>query len=161
MHDANFTGKKASQSQVHAWFVLDRDYCGRATISPVSINAPDVSMPWVNPSPRGDNGYHRAPRGTSRGYVLARAAREGRTDLAELVDSGALSARAAGSCEGPAVLDRSPSRGRPCPINKKILTQYKDFSPAELGRSAHARALQAPRERPPVQGFLYLAAGSP
>ena len=37
MHDANFTGKKASQSQVHAWFVLDRDYCGPATISPVSI----------------------------------------------------------------------------------------------------------------------------
>ena len=46
MHDANFTGKKASQSQVHAWFVLDRDYYGFATISPVSINAPDVCMPW-------------------------------------------------------------------------------------------------------------------
>jgi hypothetical protein len=30
MHDANFTGQKASQSQVHAWFVLDRDYCGPA-----------------------------------------------------------------------------------------------------------------------------------
>ena len=94
MHDANFTGEKASQSQVHAWFVLDRDYCGPATISPVSINAPDARMPWVNHR-RGDNGYHPAPRGTSRGYVLARAAREGRADLAELVDSGALSARAA------------------------------------------------------------------
>jgi hypothetical protein len=91
MHDANFT----SQSQVHAWFVLDRDYCGPATISPVSINAPDVRMPWVNPSPRGDNGYHSVARGTSRGYVLARAAREGRADLAELMESGALSVRAA------------------------------------------------------------------
>jgi hypothetical protein len=52
MHDANFTGEKASQSQVHAWFVLDRDYCGPATISPVSINAPDMRMPWADPSPR-------------------------------------------------------------------------------------------------------------
>ena len=95
MHDANFTGEKASQSQVDAWFVLDRDYCGPATISPVSINAPDVRMPWIDPLPRGDNGYHPAPRGTSRGYVLARAAREGRADLAELMESGALSVRAA------------------------------------------------------------------
>ena len=89
MHDANFTGEKASQSQVHAWFVLDRDYCGPATISPVSINAPDVRMPWVDPSPRGDNGYHAATRGTSRGYVLARAVREGRADLAKLMELGA------------------------------------------------------------------------
>ena len=35
-----FTGKKAGQSQVHAWFVLDRDYCGPATINPVSIHCP-------------------------------------------------------------------------------------------------------------------------
>jgi hypothetical protein len=51
MHDATFTGQKASQSQVHAWFVLDRDYCGPATISPVSINSPNVHMPWVDQSP--------------------------------------------------------------------------------------------------------------
>jgi hypothetical protein len=29
MHDANYTGKKAGQSQVHAWFVFDRDYAGQ------------------------------------------------------------------------------------------------------------------------------------
>jgi len=96
MHDANFTGKKASQSQIHAWFVFDRDYCGPATISPVSINAPDARMPWADhPSRRSDNGYHALPRGTSRAYVLARLRRDGREDLAELVKAGTLSARGA------------------------------------------------------------------
>ena len=42
MHDANYTGKKASQSQSHAWFVFDRDYCGRAEINAVSIHQPDA-----------------------------------------------------------------------------------------------------------------------
>ena len=46
MHDANFTGKKASQSQIHAWFVFDRDYCGPATINPVSLHRPATRMPW-------------------------------------------------------------------------------------------------------------------
>ena len=46
MHDANFTGEKASQSQDHAWFVLDRNYCGPSTIIPVSINDPTARMPW-------------------------------------------------------------------------------------------------------------------
>jgi len=46
MHDANFVGKKASQSQVHAWYVLDRNYCGPATINPVSIYRPGERMPW-------------------------------------------------------------------------------------------------------------------
>jgi hypothetical protein len=47
MHDANFTGKKASQSQTHAWFVFDRDYSGPATINPVSIHRPATRMPWL------------------------------------------------------------------------------------------------------------------
>jgi hypothetical protein len=46
MHDANFTGKKASQSQLHAWFVFDRAYCGPATINPVSLHRPATRMPW-------------------------------------------------------------------------------------------------------------------
>jgi hypothetical protein len=52
MHDAAHIaagGKKASPSQVHAWFVLDRDYCGPATISPVSIHRPAARMPWAPP----------------------------------------------------------------------------------------------------------------
>jgi hypothetical protein len=47
MHDANYTGAKAGQSQVHAWFVLDRDYCGPAAINPVSIHRPGERMPWA------------------------------------------------------------------------------------------------------------------
>ena len=70
MHDANFTGKKASQSQVHAWYVFDQDYCGPATINPVSIHRPTARMPWAPPflPPGSDNGsgYHGTP-GNSRG----------------------------------------------------------------------------------------------
>jgi hypothetical protein len=49
MHDAAHIaagGKKASQSQEHAWFVLDRNYCGPLTISPVSVQRPNEIMPW-------------------------------------------------------------------------------------------------------------------
>ena len=90
MHDANYSGKKSSQPQVHAWFVFDRDYCGPATINPVSIHRPAARMPWAD----NGNGYH-GPRGTSRCYVLARLARVGRADLAARVEAGALSVRAA------------------------------------------------------------------
>jgi hypothetical protein len=112
MHDANYSGEKASQSQVHAWFVFDRDYCGPATINPVSIHQPAARMPWAEPARQGDNGgngyqrlrasrdngprgYHPAPRGTSRVYVLERLRREGRDDLAALVMTGTLSVRGA------------------------------------------------------------------
>ena len=106
MHDAAHLaagGEKAAQNGVHAWFVLDRSYCGPATISPVSINRPIERMPWASSTlllperPRGDhgNGDHLIVRGTSRSYVLARLARDGRMDLAEKVKSGALSTRAA------------------------------------------------------------------
>jgi hypothetical protein len=50
MHDAKHLaagGKKASQSQEHAWFVFDRDYCGLSTNNPVSINHPAERMPWL------------------------------------------------------------------------------------------------------------------
>ena len=118
MHDANYTGEKAAQSQVHAWFVLDRDYRGPATINPVSITAPAERMPWATPAllhpgrPRSDNGNRdHATRGTSRNYVLARLARDGRSDLATLVASGALSARAAlRQLRGAVVECKAPGR---------------------------------------------------
>jgi hypothetical protein len=103
MHDAKYLeagGKKAGQSQQHAWFVLDRDYRGPTTIVPVSIKHPALRMPWASPPllfpgrPRSDH-VNRYQRGTSRGYVLARLARDGRADLAAPVESGVLSVRAA------------------------------------------------------------------
>jgi hypothetical protein len=60
MHDAAHLakgGKKAGQPGVHAWFVLDRDYCGPAIINPVSINRPAERMPWERP--RGDGKLRR------------------------------------------------------------------------------------------------------
>jgi hypothetical protein len=47
MHDANFTGAKASQPQVHGWFVINRNYCGPAVINPISIKKPTERMPWA------------------------------------------------------------------------------------------------------------------
>ena len=41
MHDANYTGKKAGQSQVHAWFVFDRRTVARRR----SIRYPFISLP--------------------------------------------------------------------------------------------------------------------
>jgi hypothetical protein len=64
MHDANYTGEKAGQSQVHAWFVLDRSYCGPATISPVSINRPTERMPWAANPP-----LSKRERGESAGQL--------------------------------------------------------------------------------------------
>jgi hypothetical protein len=49
MHDAAHLaagGKKAGQSQKHAWFVFDRDYRGPATVNPISLHHPDARMPW-------------------------------------------------------------------------------------------------------------------
>ena len=64
MHDANFAGKKASQSQVHAWYVLDRNYCGPATINPVSIYRPGERMPW-----HGGRSLRTMPQGLSAAAV--------------------------------------------------------------------------------------------
>jgi hypothetical protein len=47
MHDAAHIaagGKEGSQSQVHAWFVFDRDYCGPATINPVSFQPTGITL---------------------------------------------------------------------------------------------------------------------
>jgi hypothetical protein len=47
MHDAAHTGPKASQPQVHSWFVFDRDHFGPATIIPISLHRPSERMPWA------------------------------------------------------------------------------------------------------------------
>jgi hypothetical protein len=49
MHDAAHLangGRKASQPDTHNWFVFDRDHCGPAQISPVSLKDPTRQMPW-------------------------------------------------------------------------------------------------------------------
>jgi hypothetical protein len=46
MHDANYEGRRASQPLMHAWFVIDRGYCGPAVINPVSMQRPAERMPW-------------------------------------------------------------------------------------------------------------------
>jgi hypothetical protein len=49
MHDATHLakgGKKAAQSGLHAWFVIDRNHCGAPGLNVVSINDPTARMPW-------------------------------------------------------------------------------------------------------------------
>ena len=49
MHNARHLeagGKKAGQSRMHGWFVLNRYYRGLATIVPVSIKHPTLRMSW-------------------------------------------------------------------------------------------------------------------
>ena len=43
--------RRGSQTQDHSWFVFDRNYCGPATINPVSINDPTARMPWAVAAP--------------------------------------------------------------------------------------------------------------
>ena len=99
MHDAAHIaigGKKGSQNQVHAWFVFDRHYCGPATINPVSIHRPDARMPWADHQCRAVITVITRRRAALRGpYVLARLRRDGREDLAGLVEARTLSARGA------------------------------------------------------------------
>jgi hypothetical protein len=61
MHDANYVGERAGQSQVHAWFVLDQNHCGLGTINPVSIYKPTERMPWANPSLRPHSDRNLSP----------------------------------------------------------------------------------------------------
>ena len=65
MHDAAHLakgGKKAGQSQDHAWFVFDRDYCGPSMNNPVSINRPAERMPWATGAVCGQCGKLYQPR---------------------------------------------------------------------------------------------------
>jgi hypothetical protein len=81
MHDSNFTGKTASQSQVHSWFTFARDHYGPAVINPVSLHRPDERMPWAG----ADNAY-RAPRAVQDALRLAqsRPPNAGKPDSASL-----------------------------------------------------------------------------
>jgi Protein of unknown function (DUF2800) len=83
MHDAAHLaagGKKAGQSQKHAWFVLDATYRGPAVINPVSLHQPAAMMPWRLPmnatttsapaSPPHDEPVHSRFGGSNASRVL-------------------------------------------------------------------------------------------
>jgi hypothetical protein len=77
MHDANYAGPKASQAQLHSWFVFDKNHRGAATLNPVSLQRPNARMPWgdngvdngfgVRVGPGADNGADNGTDSTYRG----------------------------------------------------------------------------------------------
>jgi hypothetical protein len=61
---------------------------------PRSSDAVPVLLPHGRPT-KGSHGGSQIKRGANRAYVLARLRRDGRADLIEKIDSGALSVRGA------------------------------------------------------------------
>ena len=81
-----------------AWFDWQRGYVGEPQLRRISWDD-DRDAPTLLAPGRPVNGSqsrsHSLKRGANRAYVLARLRRDGRADLIEQVESGALSARRA------------------------------------------------------------------
>ena len=96
MHDANYTGEEGwaepGPRVVRIGSGLLRPGDDQSGINPSAGRAHAVGT--ALPARDNGDGYH-GKRGTSRHYVLARLARDGRTDLAAQVEAGGLSVRAA------------------------------------------------------------------
>ena len=81
-----------------AWFVWERSYRGHPIVQRISWedgrDASPILLPHGRPT-KGSRPGSQLKRGANRAYVLARLRRDGRTDLIEMVESGALSVRGA------------------------------------------------------------------
>lgn len=98
MHRDGWEGRKANSGMAFAWFVWERGHRRHPTTQRISWED-DRDTPTLLPPGRPVNGSqlrsHSLKRGANRAYVLARLRRDGRADLMEQVESGALSARRA------------------------------------------------------------------
>jgi hypothetical protein len=101
MHRDGWLGRKASSSLAFAWFVWERGYCGHPITQRISWEDGRDAVPVLLPHGRPTKGsragsqINQIKRGANRPYVLARLRRDGRADLIEKVESGALSVRGA------------------------------------------------------------------
>jgi hypothetical protein len=109
MHRDGWDGRKANSGMAFAWFVWERGYRGHPMTQRISWehgrDAAPLLLPHGRPAKGSRSGSH-IKRGANRAYVLARLRRDGRVDLIEQVESGALSARRALA----AIADRQSSR---------------------------------------------------
>jgi hypothetical protein len=98
MHRDGWEGRKASSGMAFAWFVWERGYRGHPITQRISWedgrDARPVLLPHGRPT-KGSRSGSQIKRGANRAYVLARLHRDGRADLIEKVESGALSVRRA------------------------------------------------------------------
>ena len=98
MHRDGWNGRKANSSIAFAWFNWQRGYRGHPIMQRISWDderdAGPVLLPHGHPT-KGSRAGSQIKRGANRAYVLARLRRDGRADLIEKVESGALSVRGA------------------------------------------------------------------
>jgi hypothetical protein len=98
MHREGWEGRKANSGMAFAWFVWERGYRGHPIMPRISWDderdAGPVLLPHGHPT-KGSRAGSQIKRGANRAYVLARLRRDGRADLIEKVESGALSVRGA------------------------------------------------------------------
>jgi hypothetical protein len=94
MHRDGWQGRKASSGLAFAWFV----YRGHPVTQRISWedgrDAVPVLLPHGRPT-KGSRAGSQIKRGANRAYVFARLRRDGRADLIEKIESGALSVRGA------------------------------------------------------------------
>ena len=109
MHRDGWNGRKANSSIAFAWFNWQRGYRGHPIMQRISWDderdAGPVLLPHGHPT-KGSRAGSQIKRGANRAYVLARLRRDGRADLIEKVESGALSVRGAFA----ALTDKQASR---------------------------------------------------
>jgi hypothetical protein len=98
MHREGWKGRKANSGMAFAWFVWERGYRGHPITRRISWedgrDAGPILLAQGRPTKGLRPGSH-IKRGANRTYVLARLRRDGRADLIEKVESGALSVRSA------------------------------------------------------------------
>ena len=98
MHRDGWKGRKANSGMAFAWFVWERCYSGNPIAKRISWederDVGAVLLPHGHPT-KGSRAGSQIKRGANRAYVLARLRRDGRADLIEKVESGALSVRGA------------------------------------------------------------------
>ena len=98
MHRDGWEGRKASSGMAFAWFVWKRGYRSYPITQRISWedgrDAGPVLLPHGHPT-KGSRAGSQIKRGANRAYALARLRRDGRADLIEKIESGALSVRGA------------------------------------------------------------------
>jgi hypothetical protein len=98
MHRDGWEGRKANSGMAFAWMFWERGYRGHPITRRISWedarDAP-VLLAQGRPVNGSQSRSHSLKRGANRAYVLARLRRDGRADLVEQVETGALSVRRA------------------------------------------------------------------
>jgi hypothetical protein len=98
MHRDGWEGRKSGSGMAFAWFVWERGYRGHVIAQRISWedgrDAVPILLPHGRPT-KGSRSGSQIKRGANRAYVFARLRRDGRADLIEKVESGALSVRGA------------------------------------------------------------------